>query len=89
MVRIPKRLCNRWLAKHIKDGLDEYKLEFFIETSYVLGSYEDLGDDILLFALSFKKKSGRPMRALLWVRKRGLDDFVELILIKGHVEELK
>ncbi len=74
---------------HIKDGLDEYKLEFFIETNYTLGSYDDLGDNLLLFALRFKKKSGQSMKAALWVRKRGLDDFVELILIKGHVEEVK
>ncbi len=88
-MRIPKRLGKRWLTKHIKDGLDEYKLEFFIETNYALGSYEDLGDGLLLFALRFKKKSGQSMKAKLWVRKKGLDDFVELILIKGHVEEVK
>ena len=88
IVRIPKRLARRWVAKHERDGLDEYKIALFIRVQYELGNYEQTEEGLLLFTLRFQKRGGRPMRALLWVRERKLNELVELILVRGHAEPL-
>lgn len=88
IVRIPKRLAKRWLAKHLKDGLDGYKIATFIEFQYKKRAYEAMPDGSLFFAMRFQKRFGKPMRAKLWVRERKFNEMVELILVRGHVESV-
>ena len=33
-------------------------------------------------------RGGQPMKTSLWVRKRKINDLIELILVRGHVEQL-
>ncbi len=90
IVRIPKRLVKRWVAKHERDGLDEWRLAYFVRDQYLLDSYERAGDDLLVFRLRFQRRHGRPLRATLWVRERKLSlEVTELILFRGHVAPIR
>jgi hypothetical protein len=76
------------VSKHERDGLDEYKISIFLRLEYELYHYERTSEDLLLFTMRFQKRGGQPMKALLWVRERKIDELVDLILIKGHVQLL-
>jgi len=90
IVRFPKRLMKRWIAKHERDGLDEWRLASFIKSQYAMGSYNRLCEDTILFKFRFQKRGGRPMRASLWVRERKINgELVELVVFRGHVESLE
>ena len=90
IVRIPKKLEQHWIAKHEKDGLDEWRLTSFLKSQYLLGSYERVNGDELLFKLRFQKKGGQVMRAHLWVREKKIsDEIIELIVFRGHVTPLE
>ena len=89
IVRIPKRLAKTWITKHERDGIDEYKLSIFLEVQYMLGNYERVQENLLLFIMRFQKPRGKPMKAKLWVRIRKINSITELILVRGHVEAIK
>ncbi len=40
IVRVPRKLARTWVARHEKDGLDEWKISTFIRSQYLLGSFE-------------------------------------------------
>ena len=88
MVRIPKKVERQWILRHEHDGLDEYGISVFLKLQYELQHYEKTDEQLLLFAMNFQKRGGQPMQAKLWVRERMIDDLVELILIRAHVEPL-
>jgi hypothetical protein len=88
IVRIPKKIAKKWLSRHEKDGLDEYKISIFLKLQYELQNYESTPERLLLFTMHFQKRGGQPMKANLWVRERKINDVVELILIRAHVEPL-
>jgi len=88
IVRIPKRVARRWVARHEKDGLDEPKLIMFIRAQYEFGNYERTEEGLLLFVMRFQRRGGKPMKAELWVRERKVNELVELILVRGHVEPI-
>jgi hypothetical protein len=87
-VRVPKRIATKWVAKHRKDGLDEYKLIQFVETQYALGSFERVEVGLLRLTLTFRKRTRQPLQATLWVRERDIEGVRELILIRTHVRRL-
>ncbi|RLI46286.1 hypothetical protein DRO69_03455 [Candidatus Bathyarchaeota archaeon] len=90
IVRISKKLKQRWIAKHEKNGLDEWRLASFVKSQYFLCGFDRLGEEVLLFKFRFQKKGGQPMRATLWVRKKKINGgIVELIVFRGHVESLE
>lgn len=88
MVRIPKRIAKQWVLKHERDGLDEYNISIFLKLQYELGNYHSTPEGLLLFTMRFQKRGGQPMKAILWVRERKINDVVELILIRAHAEPL-
>ena len=88
MVRIPKKITKQWILKHERNGLDEYKISTFLKLQYELKHYERTPEHLLLFIMHFQKRGGQPMKANLWVRKRKINDLVELILIRAHAEQL-
>jgi len=90
IVRISKKLKQRWVAKHEKNGLDEWRLASFVRSQYSLSGYERLSEDTLLFRFRFQKRGGQPMRAMLWVREKKINaGVIELIMFRGHVEPLE
>ena len=90
IVRIPKKLEQHWIAKHEKDGLDEWRLTAFLKSQYLLGSYERSNEDELLFKFRFQKKGGQAMRADLWVKEKKINDkIIELIVFRGHATPLE
>lgn len=90
IVRISKKLKKHWIAKHEKNGLDEWRLASFVKSQYFLRGYDRLSGDMLLFKFRFQKKGGHPMRATLWVREKKINGgIVELIMFRGHVEPLE
>jgi hypothetical protein len=74
IVRIPKKIAKKWLSRHEKDGLDEYKISIFLKLQYELQNYELTPERLLLFAMNFQRRGGQPMKANLWVRERKIDD---------------
>jgi hypothetical protein len=88
IVRIPKKIAKKWLSRHEKDGLDEYKISIFLKLQYELQNYESTPERLLLFTMNFQRRGGQPMKANLWVRERKIDDVMELILIRAHAEPL-
>jgi len=95
IVRISKRLARRWVAKHERDGLDEYKIALFIRVQYELDNYEQTEEGLLLFTLRFQKRGDRPMRAMtayamyvdhLLIAEEPLKELEERALAKGEVE---
>jgi hypothetical protein len=74
IVRIPKKIAKKWLSRHEKDGLDEYKISIFLKLQYELQNYESTPERLLLFTMNFQKRGGQPMKANLWVRERKIDD---------------
>jgi hypothetical protein len=46
IVRIPKKIVKKWLSRHEKDGLDEYKIS--------------ISERLLLFTMNFQKRGGQP-----------------------------
>lgn len=88
IVRIPKKIAKEWISRHERDGLDEYKISIFLKLQYELQNYERTPEHLLLFIMRFQKRAGQPMKANLWVREIKINDLVELILIRGHVERL-
>ena len=72
IVRIPRRIAKRWVLRHEKDGLDEYKISIFLKLQYEMRNFELTPENLLLFAMRFQKRGGQPMKADLWVRKRRL-----------------
>ncbi len=88
IVRIPKKVEQQWVLRHERDGLDEYGLSVFLKLQYELNHYERTVDQLLLFEMTFQKRGGQAMNAMLWVRERKIDDLVELILIRAHAEPL-
>ena len=81
-------MAKGWIARHERDGLDEHKLIHFIRMQYKLGNYERTEEGLLMFVFRFQKRSGRPMKAILWVRERKLNELVELVLVRGHAKPL-
>jgi uncharacterized protein YciU (UPF0263 family) len=88
IVRIPRRIAKRWVSRHEKDGLDEYKISIFLKLQYELRNFELTPENLILFTMRFQKRGGQPMKADLWVRERKVNDVVELILIRAHAEQL-
>ena len=88
IVRIPRRIAKRWVLRHEKDGLDEYKISIFLKLQYEMQNFELTPENLLLFTMRFQKRGGQPMKAVLWVRERKINDVVELILIRAHAEQL-
>lgn len=88
-VRVSKRLVASWVARHEKDGIDEWKLATFVRSQYQIGSYDRIETDLILFRLRFQKRGGVVMTATLWVRERKHNGMVELVIYKGHVEPLE
>jgi len=88
IVRIPKKIAKQWILRHEKNGLDEYKISIFLKLHYELRNYEVTSENLLLFNMRFQKRGGQPMKAILWVRERKINDVVELILIRAHAESL-
>ena len=88
IVRIPRRIAKRWVLRHEKDGLDEYKISIFLKLQYEMRNFELTPENLLLFTMRFQKRGGQPMKADLWVRERKINDVVELILIRAHAEQL-
>jgi len=90
IVRISKRLTQHWIAKHEKDGLDEWRLASFVKSQYALHSYDRLSVDVLLFRFRFMKRGGQAMKASLWVREKRINDAItELIMFRGHAEPIE
>lgn len=90
IVRISKKLKKHWIAKHEKNGLDEWRLASFVKSQYFLRGYDRLSGDTLLFKFRFQKKGGHPMRATLWAREKKINGgIIELIMFRGHVETLE
>lgn len=89
IVRVAKKLGKSWVAKHEKDGLDEWKITTFIRSQYVLGSYDRVEQDVAVFRLRFRKGGGSVMQATLWARERKQNDIVELVVYKGHAEPVE
>ena len=88
IVRIPRKIAKRWVLRHEKDGLDEYKISIFLKLQYEMRNFELTPENLLLFTMRFQKREGQPMKADLWVRERKINDVVELILIRAHAEQL-
>jgi hypothetical protein len=40
IIRLARRLATTWLARHEKDGIDEWKLSSFVRSQYNLGSFD-------------------------------------------------
>jgi uncharacterized protein YciU (UPF0263 family) len=74
IVRIPKKIAKKWLSRHEKDGLDEYRISIFLKLQYELQNYELTPERLLLFTMNFQRRGGQPMKANLWVRERKIDD---------------
>jgi hypothetical protein len=89
MVRVAQKLATAWLAKHEKDGLNEWKLSSFVRSQYALGAFDSVEVDILVFRMRFQKRGGSLMTATLWVRERKHNGIVELVIYKGHVEQVE
>lgn len=90
IVRISKKLKQRWIAKHEKNGLDEWRLASFVKSQYALHGYNRLNVDLILFRFRFQKRGGQPMRASLWVREKKINGgIIELIMFRGHVEPIE
>jgi len=90
IVRISKKLKQHWIAKHEKNGLDEWRLASFVKSQYSLFSYKRLGENLLLFKFRFQKKDRQPMKATLWVREKKINGgIIELIMFRGHVEPVE
>jgi len=88
IVRISKKVEKQWVLRHEKDGLDEYRISFFLKLQYELNNYERTPEQLLLFNMRFQKRGGQPMKADLWVREGKIDNLVELILIRAHAEPI-
>jgi hypothetical protein len=89
IIRLARRLATTWLARHEKDGIDEWKLSSFVRSQYNLGSFDKVESDVLVFRLRFQKRGGDLMTATLWVRERKHNGIVELVVYKGHVEQVE
>ncbi len=46
IIRLARRLATTWLARHEKDGIDEWKLSSFVRSQHALGSFEKPEADI-------------------------------------------
>lgn len=86
IVRIGKKLGKSWVARHERDGLDEWKILAFVKSQYVLASFERIESDIAVFRFRFRKGGGNLMQATLWARERKEYNITELVVYKGHVE---
>ncbi len=84
-----KKLGKSWVAKHEKDGLDEWKISAFIRSQYLLGGFERVESDVAVFRLRFQKREGTVMKATLWARERKHNGIVELVVYKGHAEQVE
>jgi hypothetical protein len=58
IVRIPKKIAKKWLSRHEKDGLDEYKISIFLKLQYELQNYESTPERLLLFTMNFQRRGG-------------------------------
>ena len=85
IVRVSKKLGKSWVARHEKDGLDEWKIATFVRSQYMLGSFERTESDVLMFRFRFRKGGGKLVQATLWARERKQYRIVELVVYKGHV----
>ena len=56
IVRVSKKLGKSWVARHEKDGLDEWKIATFVRSQYMLGSFERTESDVLKFRFRFRKE---------------------------------
>ncbi len=89
IVRVAQKLATAWLARHEKDGLNEWKLSSFVRSQYAFGAFDRAEEAILVFRLRFQKRGGSLMTATLWVRERRHNGIVELVIYKGHVEQVE
>jgi len=89
IVRVAKKLGKSWVARHEKDGLDEWKIATFVRSQYMLGSFERTEPDIAMFRFRFRKGGGHLVQATLWARERKQDGISELVIYKGHVEPVE
>ena len=89
VVRTGRKLVRTWVARHEKDGLDEWKISTFVKSQYILGGYEREDEDVAVFRFRFQKRGGAVMRATLWVRERRHKGIVELVVYRGHVEPVE
>jgi len=89
IIRVARKLATTWLARHEKDGLNEWKLSSFVRSQYALEAFDWVEENILLFRLRFQKRGGSLMAATLWVRERKHNGIVELVIYKGHVEQVE
>ena len=84
-----KKLGRTWVAKHERDGLDEWKISTFVRSQYVQGSFERVERDVAVFRLRFQKRGGTVMEATLWARERRQSAIVELVVYRGHAEPVE
>jgi len=89
IIRLARKLATTWLARHEKDGINEWKLSSFVRSRYTLGSFDRVEPDVLVFRLRFQKRGGTVMAATLSVRERKHNGIVELVVYKGHVEPVE
>ncbi len=83
-----KKLGKAWVARHERDGLDEWNISAFVRSQYLLGSFERSEPGVAVFQLRFQKR-GVVMKATLWARERRHNDIVELVIYKGHAEPVE
>jgi hypothetical protein len=89
IVRVAQKLATEWLARHERDGLNEWKLSSFVRGQYALGVFDRVEGNVLVLRLRFQKRGGSLMTATLWVRERKHNGIVELVIYKGHVERVE
>jgi len=88
IVRVALKLATEWLARHERDGLNEWKLSSFCKVA-VWGVFDRVEGNVLVLRLRFQKRGGSLMTAALWVRERKHNGIVELVVYKGHVEQVE
>ena len=89
IVRVAKKLGKSWVARHQRDGPDEWKIATFVRSQCMLGSFERTEADIAMFRFRFRKGGGKLVQATLWARERKQYGIVELVVYKGHLEPVE